>query len=194
MHFKESYRPSSTGHLIGRVVHGARRHEFRPEALPRRETIVAPERELWILHPQGDAPPAGADPTRLQVLLLDGSWVQATEMAHQVAPWGRRVRLPMAGESRYWLRRQAGEGRFSTMEALLFLYAALGLTAAHAALRAQFELHVWATLCSRGHKADAQRYLAASPAREAFAELIAQLTTPRPRNEPADEGKLERSD
>lgn len=181
MHFMESYRPSSTGHLLGRVVRGARLHPFRKEALPRPETILRSDRELWILHPQGDDPPADADPARLQVLLLDGSWVQATEMAKQVAPWGRRVRLPMTGESRYWLRRQAGEGRFSTAEALLFVYAALGLDAAHAALRAQFELHVWAALCSRGAKADAEEFLATSPIRTEFADVIAALLTPRPR-------------
>ncbi|MBA4137512.1 MAG: DTW domain-containing protein [Opitutus sp.] len=183
MHFMESYRPSSTGHLIGRIVHGARVHEFRKESAPTRAEVVDADRELWILHPQGEDPPATSDPAKLQVLLLDGTWVQATEMAHQVGLWGRRVRLPMTGESRYWLRRQAGEGRFSTMEALLFLHEALGLTAEHERLRAQFELHVWAALCSRGHKADAQRYLATSPARAAFADLIAQLTTPRPRQE-----------
>lgn len=181
MHFMESYRPSSTGHLIGRVVAGARLHEFRKEAPPDREHVAVSGRELWILHPQGDAPPADADPARVQVLLLDGSWVQATEMVHQVGAWGRRVRLSMEGESRYWLRRQAGPGRFSTVEALLAVYATLGLTAAEARLREDFELHVWAALLSRGHKAEAARYLADSPARAAFPDLIAQLQTPRPR-------------
>ncbi len=181
MHFMESYRPSSTGHLIGRIVRGARLHAFRKEAPPSRASVVVqPERELWILHPQGDDPPADADPAKLQLLLLDGTWVQATEMVKQVGPWGRRVRLPMTGESRYWLRRQAGEGRFCTMEALLFVYAALGLDDAHAALRAQFELHVFAALCSRGHKAQAADYLANSPARERFADVVGQLQRRRP--------------
>ena len=180
MHFMESYRPSSTGHLIGRIVRGARLHAFRKEAPPPRETVAAPGRELWILHPQGDEPPAHADPAGVQLLLLDGTWVQATEMVKQVGPWGRRVRLPMTGESRYWLRRQAGEGRFCTMEALLFVLAALGLSDAHENLRAQFELHVFAALCSRGHKAQSQDYLANSPARERFADVIAQLQTRRP--------------
>jgi DTW domain-containing protein YfiP len=181
MHFMELYRPSSTGHLIGRVVVGARLHEFRKELPPARERVVASDRELWVLHPQGDPPPAGSDPARVQVLLLDGSWVQATEMVHQVGAWGRRVRLPMEGESRYWLRRQAGPGRFSTIEALLAVYAALGLADAATRLREDFELHVWAALLSRGHKADAARYLADSPARAAFPDLIAQIQTPRPR-------------
>lgn len=180
MHFMEAYRPSSTGHLIGRVVAGARLHEFRKETPPRREEVAVAGRELWILHPQGEEPPAEVDAAGVQVLLLDGTWVQATTMAKEVGPWGRRVRLPMTGESRYWLRRQAGEGRFSTMEALLFVLAALGRREEHAALQAQFELHVWAALCSRGHKAEAQEYLATSPVRERFADVVAQLQVKRP--------------
>ena len=100
-------------------------------------------------------------------------------MAHRVAPWGRRVRLPMTGESRYWLRTQAGAGKFSTAEALLFLLATLGLTAEHAALRAQFELHVWASLRSRGSKERAADYLRESPVPAAFPELLAYLETRR---------------
>ncbi len=179
MHSRELLRPSSTGHLLGRIVAGARVHEWRPEAPPRREHVARPDRELWILHPQGDAPPADADPAALQVLLLDGSWVQATDMAHAVAPWGRRVRLPMAGASRYWLRRQAGEGRFSTAEALLFLLDSLGLAATAAELRARFELHVWATLLSRGHKARAADYLRDSPVASAFPEVVRSLQPSR---------------
>lgn len=180
MHFMESYRPSSTGHLIKRVLPASGQHIFRKEALPARESIALPGHELWILHPQGEALPAAPDPSRLQVLLLDGTWTQATEMAHQVASWGRRVRLPMQGESRYWLRTQSGEGRFSTVEALLFLLEALGLEQPHAALRAQFELHVYATLRARGFKARAADYLATSPIREVFADVIAQLEVSRP--------------
>lgn len=176
LHAREALRPSSTGHLLGRIVGGACLHTWRPDAPLRREEVARPGRELWILHPQGDAPPVVAAPTNLQVVLLDGSWVQATGMAHAVAPWGRRVCLPLAGDSRYWLRRQAGEGRLSTAEALLFLLEHLGLGAAADALRAQFELHVWATLLSRGRKARAADYLASSPVRAAFPVLVAGLT------------------
>lgn len=175
MHHMESYRPSSTGHLLQRIVTGARQHLYRKEQPPSRDVIVDPARELWILHPQGEAPPASADPARLQVLLLDGNWVQATGMLHQVASWGRRVRLPMSGDSRYWLRAQAGAGKFSTVEALLFLLDALGLKQEHAALRAQFELHVWASLRSRGAKERAGDYLRESPVPAMFPELIARL-------------------
>ncbi|MBI2516529.1 MAG: DTW domain-containing protein [Opitutae bacterium] len=176
MHFMESYRPSSTGHLIKRVMPAAGLHLYRKEQPPVREDIVQPGRELWILHPQGEPPPAGADPAKLQVVLLDGTWVQATEMAHRVGPWGRRVSLPMTGESRYWLRTQAGPGRFSTVEALLFLLDALGLRETHDALRVQFELHVYASLRARGHKDKAALYLEGSRLRKALPEVLAQLT------------------
>lgn len=175
MHFMECYRPSSTGHLIKRVLPDSGQHVYRKERLLEREVVVQPDRELWILHPQGEPMPTGADPKRLQVLLLDASWVQATEMAHSVAKWGRRVRLPMQGHSRYWLRAQADAERFSTVESLLFLMEALGLREAHAALRAQFELHVWASLCARGHKARAREFLVASPVPTEFPDLLARL-------------------
>ena len=175
MHYMESYRPSSTGHLIQRVVPRSRQHLYRKERPLVREEIVDPERELWILHPQGEEIPAAVDAARLQIVLLDGSWVQATEMAQRVAAWGRRVRLPMTGVSRYWLRAQAGPGRFSPVEALLFLLRQLNFPDVHAALQAQFELHVFASLCARGHKEKAAAYLTDSPVRAAFPELLARL-------------------
>lgn len=180
MHPMESYRPSSTGHLIQRTVQGARQHVYRQGRLLTRGEVARPDRELWVLHPLGEALPTSADPARVQVLLIDGSWKQALEMNRSVGAWGRCVSLPIQGVSRYWLRAQQGAGQFSTIEALLFLLKALGLTAAHTQLEAQFELHVYAGLCARGRKADAVRYLADSPARTAFPELLAQLAEKRP--------------
>ena len=86
----------------------------------------------------------------------------------------------MAGRSRYALREQNGEGRFSTFEALLFLLEILGSAPGAGALRRQFELHVYAGLCSRGRKAEAAAYLADSPARDAFPEFLAEFARPRP--------------
>ena len=179
-HFMESYRPSSTGHLLARVLPGAGRHIFRADRPLARADIAQPGRELWILHPNGEPLPAHADPAGLQVLLLDGTWVQAAEMARVTGSWGRRVRLPMSGPSRYWLRAQSGAGRFSTAEALIFLLGALGLSAAQAQLRVQFELHVYATLCARGHKQRAADYLVDSPLRAALPEVLEKFA-PRPR-------------
>ncbi len=181
-HVLEAHRPSSTGNLIPRVVEGARVHPYRRERALVRAEIVRPEAaELWILHPQGGQAPAA--PTAvggLQVLLLDASWAQANGMLAQVQDWGRRVRLPMTGRSRYALRAQNGEGRFSSFEALLFLLEALGRDEAAARLRLQFELHVYAGLCSRGRKGEAEAYLAESPVREAFPELLAEFSRKRP--------------
>ncbi len=187
-HALEAHRPSSTGNLIPRVVEGARVHLYRRERpLVREEIIRAEASELWILHPNGEElppaePVADTSPPRrkLQVLLLDASWAQAGGMLTQVQDWGRRVRLPMAGKSRYALRAQNGDGRFSTFEALLFLLEARGETETARRLRLQFELHVYAGLCSRGRKAEAEAYLAESPARDAFPELIAEFARKRP--------------
>lgn len=181
MHFMESYRPSSTGHLIKRVLPASRQHLWRKERALTAAEIALPGREMWILHPQGEPPPPGADPGRVQLVLLDGSWVQANTMARAVAGWGRRVNLPLAGASRYQLRAQAGEGRHSTVEALLAALEHLGCGAAAAVLRAQFELHVHASLLARGHKARAAGYLAASAVREEVGALLTSV--PRPGGE-----------
>lgn len=181
MHFMEAYRPSSTGHLIKRIIPNSGQHiHGRPPAI-KREAVVQPGKMLWILHPLGEPVPMNEAPENLQVLLIDGSWRQARDMVPVVEPWGRRVNLPMSGESRYWLRAQQEESRFSTIEALLFLLKALGRVEAEREVRLQFELHVYAGLCARGKKAAAAEFLTTSPVREAFPELLARLAERRPR-------------
>ena len=175
MHHMEAWRPSSTGHLIHRVVAGTGLHVFRTERPLIREEIMRPGRALWILHPTGEPLPVSEPPGGLQVLLLDGTWIQSTGMLREVESWGRRVSLPMEGDSRYWLRAQAADDRFSTVEALLFVMAALGMSAEHAQLQRQFELHVYAGLCARGKKVEAANYLFSSPARAALQDLIPRL-------------------
>jgi DTW domain-containing protein YfiP len=192
-HALEAHRPSSTGNLIPRVVEGALVHPYRRERGVRREEIArgpGEVDELWILHPHGEEPPANAPAAeRLQVVLLDASWAQAGGMLDEVKNWGRRVRLPMAGRSRYALRAQNGADRFSTFEALLFLLEALGRAETATALRAQFELHVYAGLCSRGRKVEAADYLAESPIRAAFPEVLAELARRRPAEAGAARGR-----
>jgi DTW domain-containing protein len=189
MHHRERFRPSSTGNLINRVIPGSRHHLWRRERHLTAAEVRTPGRELWILHPHGGPPPSAA-PEHVQLLLLDGSWREAAAMAQEVRGWGRLVNLPMTGESRYWLRTQADGARFSTVEALLFVFDHFGLLEAHAALRLQFELHVYASLRARGHKSEALDFLAASPVAAAFAELIVQLDIPRPLNADPKPGRL----
>ena len=175
MHYLEAFRPSSTGDLIKRVIPASGNHLYRKERLLSRDEIVQPGKELWILHPSGEPLPKNPSVSEIQVLLLDGNWQQAGEMSRAIGTWGRRVSLPMTGESRYWLRAQAGPGQFSTLEALLFLLSALRLQETHDQLRGQFELHVYAGLRSRGHKDKAADYLASSPIRETLWALLGDL-------------------
>ncbi len=185
MHTREFFRPSSTGHLLQRVVEGTRTHLWRHDAVPPREQVMRPGKELWVLHPLGEPMPAGADPAGVQVLLLDGSWGEAADMKKDVEGWGRRVSLPMTGRSRYWLRTQQGPGQFSTAEALLFVLAALGLRAEHDALRVQLELHVYAGLRTRGQAVMAADFLATSPLREAMPGVIARMHPQSPEEKAA---------
>lgn len=184
MHAREQWRPTSTGQLIGRAVESARLLVPPRGAVPDRLAVADPGRELWILHPRGALLEPGlvdaADPARLQVLLLDGSWAEASEMLKQVESWGRCVRLPLAGESRYWLRSQAGPDRHSTVEALRALLEVLGLAEAARLLEGHFELHVYAALRSRGRKREAEAYLAGSPIRGLVPEFLARLQERRP--------------
>lgn len=180
MHHREQFRPTSTGHLIQRVLPDSRQHLWRRERRLAAAELQVPGRDLWILHPQGHPAPAGARPEAVQVVLLDGVWSEASAMAQEISGWGRRVSLPMTGESRFWLRSQQDGGRFSTVEALLFLLRHFGLAEAHDELNRQFELHVYASLRVRGRKDRAEEFLRASPVPAAFPELLAQLQVRRP--------------
>lgn len=175
----EQYRPTSTGMLIQRTVPASRQHLFQRQTRLDRAAICAPDRELWILHTRGEPLPAGATPERVHVLLLDGSWQAVGVMLPHIEGWGRRVRLPVAAPSRYWLRDAKSEGRLSTMEALIVLLEALGQREAATTLNLQFELHVFAGLLARGKRAEAERFLVDSPVARALPELAQKLLGPQ---------------
>lgn len=175
-HHREMSRPSSTGHLIQRVIPAARQHLWRRERGLSLDEIRVPGREVWVLHPLGEPTPEKFAAPSVQVVLLDGSWREASAMARQLQGGGRLVSLPMIGESRFWLRAQTERGRFSTVEALLFLLERAGLDAAVRTLRWQFERHVYAHLRARGHVASAAAYLSSSPAREVDDERAGRLS------------------
>src|SRR5258708_27922193 len=91
IHKREYWRPTSTGRLINRVVEGSRGHVFWQEKPPGRASVVQPRRELWILHPRGEALPAGPVPAKLHVLFLAGSWSQPPSILQGVGPCRRRL-------------------------------------------------------------------------------------------------------
>lgn len=188
IHRNELHKPTSTGRLIQRVITDSRLLVFRAEEPVEPTALRRPGRELWVLHPLGEpladvqaeyaADPAKPPP---QVLLLDGNWREAARMMRAAERWGRLVGLPMTGESRYRLRVQQGEGQFSTVEALLFLLAAMGYEAARSALELQFELHVYAGLRARGDKAGAEAFLPTTRLTAELPEIVAELNRQRPR-------------
>jgi DNA-binding GntR family transcriptional regulator len=81
------------------------------------------------------------------------------------------VRLPEVGPGRYWLRDYDAPTHVSTAEALLGVFHVVGDAEAERRFRLHFELHVYATLLSRGRRELADRYLASSPVREAIRSL-----------------------
>ena len=189
IHRHEQYKPSSTGRLIARAVEGTRCHPYQRgnrffASAGMSAADLLPDRETWILHPQGEPVPAAdvADTGRLppQVVLLDGTWREAAEMQRAVEGMGRCVRLPAPGPGRYWLRDHDAPAHVSTAEALLGVFAMVGDAEAERRFRLHFELHVYATLLSRGHRDAADRYLATSPLREAIPVFLEQLTRRRP--------------
>ena len=103
-------------------------------------------------------------------------------MSRTVSTWGRRVSLPLTGDSRYWLRAKQDGERFSTAEALLFMLQMLGLDTAFQQLNAQFELHVYASLRARGNVQQAQEFLQNSPLPALMPELLEQLQARRSRD------------
>lgn len=181
-HRREFWRPTSTGKLICRVMHGVTGHLYNRSVPVAREPVLKPDRTLWILHPRGEVLPPDSlpAPQGVQVLLLDGSWNEAGQMLRAVEGWGRCIRLSMEGESRYWLRDQQDAGRFSTVEALLHLMSAFGLHDAATQLRLHFELQVYATLRARGKKERAAAYLESSPVKTALPGFLERLCERRP--------------
>ena len=180
-HPRELSRPTSTGNLIHRLFARSRQHLWTAPKLPGPEIVSAPGRELWILHPNGTPPPSAVDPASIQLLILDGSWSETTTMSRAVSSWGRRVSLPLQGESRYWLRAKQDSERFSTAEALLYLLNWFGLSSACNQLDAQFELHVYASLRARGKVDQAAAFLSGSSLGSTMPDILAQLHVRRSR-------------
>lgn len=179
-HQREHMRASSTGNLVHRVIKNTTRHIWYTANPPSAAQVIQPGKEVWLLHPNGHALPEHADPASIQVVLLDGSWTETGLIARTAGSWGRLVSLPMQGASRYWLREKQAGGRFSTIEALLFLMSSLGLAAQCTGLRIQFELHVYAHLRARGRTLLAAEFLEQSMIQSAMPDFLQAMQAPRP--------------
>jgi DTW domain-containing protein len=174
-HRREAFRSSSSGNLITRVFSNARQHIWYADKPVSRDTVVRTPQEVWFLHPHGTPLASNADASNAQVILLDGSWSEVSNIARAVAGWGQLVQLPITGPSRFWLRDKQDNDRYSTAEALLFLLDALNLPTERDALRVQFELHVYAHLRARGKTALAEQFLADSVIQHALPTFLSDL-------------------
>ena len=102
-------------------------------------------------------------------------------MLRSVEGMGRCVSLPepAAEPGRYWLRDQPEPTHLSTAEALMGVLKTTGEAAAERRLRLHFELHVYATLLSRGRREMAERYLGHSPLLAEIPEFLDRFHTRR---------------
>ena len=191
IHRGEQHKPSSTGNLIARAVNGTTCHVYQRAtrffaASGFQSDALDPDCELLILHPSGTPLPAlvavANESPIPHMVLLDGTWRQAGEMLRTVERMGRCVSLPepAAIPGRYWLRDQPEPTHLSTAEALIGVFQALGDTTAARRLQLHFELHVYATLLSRGRREMAERYLGHSPLLAELPEFLDRLNTRRP--------------
>lgn len=161
--------------MVTRVMPSVRAHVYSGDIPLHRDAVGRVGHELWVLHPAGEDVGAVERGDAVQVLLLDGSWREASRMRRVVEGWGRLVRLPNAGRSRYRLRNQHASGMLSTAEALIELLEVLGETEPAEALRVQFELHVYAGLRSRGAVVEAEEFLSGSRLMSVMPEVMAEL-------------------
>jgi hypothetical protein len=98
-------------------------------------------------------------------------------MLRTVEGMGRCICLPdtATAASRFWLRDQPGPTHLSTAEALIVVLETVGDTVAAQRIRLHFELHVYATLLSRGRREMAERYLGDSPLLNDIPEVLDRL-------------------
>jgi DTW domain-containing protein YfiP len=163
IHHTEFYKPTSTGKLIQRIFPSSDLILFKHDLPLPDSRLLGHDKELLILHPFGDPLLVSDDLSQKRFLLLDGNWSQAAGMLKRFEALGRKVSLPMEGDSRFWLREKQAGTRYSTIEALIFLLKHLQHHELAAECQVIFERHVHAGLLARGKKDLAAEYWIGMP-------------------------------
>lgn len=142
MHREEVLKPSNTGRLIEAVLPAASRVYEWSRLEPSEELLADLENEdapAYVVFPgEADSSPPPPDAT---LVLLDGTWRQASRMVRS-SPWLARLprlalsNVPEAGQ--YSVRKALKPGQLATAEAAACALEQLGDTTAAEALRDYF--------------------------------------------------------
>ncbi len=150
-HWKEARKPTSTGGLLSRLasncpqrIYGARDQPFDAAGLDADGT--------WLVFPSREPSPPLPDVLPRQLVIVDGTWAQASRLVRRIKVLStlprlsfsvaarpvRRLRLPHAPEAR------------STMEAAADAYRVLGYSGFATQLETVHDRFVYETLVQRG--------------------------------------------
>ena len=157
-HAAEQFKPTNSGRLLASMVEGAELRLFGAKNVPfDGRPLADPEVDWRVLFPRPQAELLGPDLApapgkRLGLVLLDGTWHQATRMARRVPGLGGLpfVALPEAGPPVWTVRTQHLAAGRSTVEAALDALEALEGAASTALLREAFVIHAERLLRLKG--------------------------------------------
>ena len=146
-HAGDALRPTSTGRLVAAMLPGTRLVTFgRRDGAFDDSALRAPGVAIRLLFPDESAEVLSAahlqGPTRLRLVLLDGTWRQASRMRHRISALQGMpvVRLPPGAPSTWSIRRPDRPERLCTIETAIRVVALCGLDAE---ARAMWEAMKW---------------------------------------------------
>ncbi len=150
-HWKEARKPTSTGHLLGSVLTNCRIERYGDQDYAFDATAVEGP-DTYLVFPPRDPPDALPTHAPQKIVLLDGTWSQASRMANRVPGVVGLPRLSFADEARPCVRLRVPhlpEAR-STIEAAASAFRWLGDPETAAALESIHDLYVRHTMAQRG--------------------------------------------
>lgn len=153
-HWKEARKPTSTGSLAATVLaparvlsYGVRDQPWDPAALPLEGAAL-----LFPGSPDAPAAPLTPDNVPARLIVVDGTWPQASRMVRRIPGLATLPRREVSGPARdvQRLRLPHADWARSTIEAIADAVAAMGDPDLQQRLFALHDVYVQATLHQRG--------------------------------------------